>query len=156
MKFGKNAIIGLAVVAIAALVFVFLNNQNFLQNDGTGKDVLPSSTVTSSSSVGSVRNIQALLDHSAGYIFSGDGVSGTTITVNKGDTIKITATSNQPSHDHGITIDAYGINQVVIEPNTIMQFVADKAGTFAIYCKTCDEGLLGAHPWMTGTLVVNA
>jgi len=105
--------------------------------------------------VAKTREITAVLDHSSGYIFSGDGVSGTTITINKDDTVRITASSNQPSHNHGITIDEYQVNKAVIQPNTVIEFVANRAGTFNIYCKTCLDGPLGAHPWMKGTLVVN-
>ena len=110
---------------------------------------------TAATSTGAVRQVTAVLDHSAGYIFSGNSVVGTTITVNKGDTLKISATSNQPAHQHGITIDAYSINQAVTESNTIIQFVANQAGSFKIYCKTCETGPQGPHAWMAGTLVVN-
>ena len=114
--------------------------------------VTPASTLTTRTP--QLRQIIAVLDHTSGYIFSGDGVSGTTITVNKDDTVKITASSNQ-AHNHGITIDEYNINQAVTTPNTVIEFTANLVGTFNIYCKTCLSGPLGAHPQMTGKLVVN-
>src|SRR3989344_5826791 len=113
-----------------------------------------SAATATTTRVPQVMEITAVLDHNSGYTFSGDGVSGTTITVNKDDTVKITATSNQPFHNHGITIDAYNVNQAVIQPNTVIQFIANLPGTFDIYCKTCLEGPIGAHPQLKGTFVV--
>ncbi|MBI4010033.1 MAG: hypothetical protein HY361_02455 [Candidatus Aenigmarchaeota archaeon] len=101
-------------------------------------------------SAGETKEFKITLDHNVGYSLS-------KIVVNKGDTVRILAISNQP-HDHGIAIDAYDINQVVVKTSfdspDIIEFTADKAGTFEIYCKTCETGPLGAHPWMKGTLEV--
>ncbi len=84
-----------------------------------------------------------------------------TITVNKGDKVRIEAiaASGTGSHKHGVTIDEYGINKAVTteEKNnpTIIEFTADKQGTFKIYCKTCLEGPFGAnHPKIEAKLVV--
>jgi heme/copper-type cytochrome/quinol oxidase subunit 2 len=59
---------------------------------------------------------------------------------------------------HGITISDYGIERSVTsstEP-TIIEFTADKKGTFKIYCSTCEKGIFGArHPKIEATLVVN-
>ena len=102
-------------------------------------------------SAGETKEFKITIDHSGGYSLS-------KISVNKGDTVKILAISNQPPHEHGIAIDAYSINQVVMKNSfdspDVIEFTADKAGTFEIYCKTCDAGPLGAHPWMKGTLEV--
>lgn len=150
MKRGIIAIVAIAFITLSAFAFIFYSRSSI-----SGQDVLNSQSTTSSTSSGIVRTIYATLDHNAGYNFMEDGTSGTTITVNKGATVKIIANDNQPTHNHGITIDAYGINTAVIQPDTVIQFVANQAGTFKIWCKTCLEGPLGAHPWMTGTLVVN-
>jgi len=84
------------------------------------------------------------------------------ITVNKGDTvvIKAVAATGTASHIHGVTIDEYGINQAVttedVNNSVLIQFVADKEGTFTIYCKTCWDGPFGrGHPNIQGTLEVN-
>ncbi|GEM_PF-3020527 len=82
-------------------------------------------------------------------------------TVKKGDTVKFFAFSSTgtSSHNHGITIDEYGIDQAVTNTErnnpTIIKFVADKAGTFKIWCKSCWEGRFGrGHPDITATLIV--
>ncbi len=97
------------------------------------------------------KEFKITIDHSGGY-------SPNKVSVSKGDNVKISAISNQPSHEHGITIDAYSINKTVLkslfaDPDVI-EFTADKAGTFEMYCKTCETGPLGSHPWLKGTLEV--
>lgn len=73
-----------------------------------------------------------------------------TITVNKGDRVKLTVTSEDVTH--GFSISEYNINKV-LQPNTpvIVEFTADQAGTFTMFCSvTCGSG----HSGMRGTLVV--
>jgi heme/copper-type cytochrome/quinol oxidase subunit 2 len=74
-----------------------------------------------------------------------------TITVLKGDKVKLIL-NNTDEMDHGLAIDAYGINKVVKGHETItIEFVADKAGVFEFYCTIpCGPG----HSQMTGQLIV--
>lgn len=156
MKIRKNVLIGIVTILVIVGVAGFFYSQNLNQTSATGSAVTVNPSGSSSSSSGTVRTVYATLDHSGGYYFTGDAaIDSTTITVSKGDTVKIIANSNQSSHNHGITIDAYRINVAVTQPDTVIQFNADKAGTFKIWCQTCLDGSLGAHPWMVGTLVVN-
>lgn len=152
---GKTALIGLSVVILAAVgLFVFFTQ---FGQTATGNSAATGNTVAvapTTSASGTVREIQATISHSDGYYFQGDAATDpTTITVNKGDTVKIITNDLNPSHNHGITIDGYGINQVT-SSDPVIQFTADKTGTFKIWCQTCLDGPLGAHPWMVGTLVV--
>jgi heme/copper-type cytochrome/quinol oxidase subunit 2 len=74
-----------------------------------------------------------------------------TITVNEGDTVRLTITSEDVPH--GFAIAEFDVNArlPVNEPTTV-EFVADKAGTYRFFCSVmCGEG----HREMTGTLVVN-
>lgn len=94
-------------------------------------------------------------------IISHTGYNPNVFTVKMGDTIKFLATAAPGTgfHNHGITIDEYGINQAVTsETNPItIQFVANKVGTFSIWCKTCWDGPFGrGHPDIRATLVVEA
>jgi plastocyanin len=80
-------------------------------------------------------------------------------TVNQGDTVRLLArtSSGTESHMHGVTIDEYGINELVISSSQAktIEFVADRAGTFTIYCKTCWDGPFGTgHPPIQATLSV--
>lgn len=73
-----------------------------------------------------------------------------TLTVGKGDIVKLIITSADVTH--GFVIDEFGISET-IEPGKMInvEFVADKAGTFTYYCNIpCGAG----HSNMRGTLEV--
>ena len=105
-----------------------------------------------------VKEFKAVVAH-GGYIPA-------KFTVNKGDTVHILATTatGQEYHKHGFTIDEYGINAAVqssdLNNPVKIEFVADKVGTFKIYCKTCNDadgwkGKTGStHPDIQATLEV--
>ncbi len=78
------------------------------------------------------------------------GYSPETITVNKGDVVKIHATSGDVPH--GVMIKEYGINvRVEKEKPQDIQFVADKSGEFDIVCSVyCGSG----HAMMKAKLIV--
>ncbi|MBI2040791.1 MAG: cupredoxin domain-containing protein [DPANN group archaeon] len=110
-------------------------------------------TTEKSASDGSVKIIPLAIAHT--------GYSPSTITVNKGDYVKIQAVAavGTSTHAHGVTIDEYGINKKVTTEDPaspeVIEFLADKAGTFKIYCGTCKEGIFGAeHPKIEAKLVV--
>ena len=73
-----------------------------------------------------------------------------TITVNKGDTVKITITSADVSH--GFNLPDFGVNEMLEPGNPIkVEFVADKQGTFTFSCSVpCGSG----HGSMKGQLIV--
>ncbi len=76
--------------------------------------------------------------------------SPSTITVNKGDTVKLTIRSVDVKH--GFDLSAFNINEN-LEPgqDTMVQFVADKTGTFEFSCSVyCGSG----HSEMEGQLIV--
>ena len=73
-----------------------------------------------------------------------------TITVKKGERVRLIITALD--HDHGIKIEAYGINQLLKkgDPATV-EFTADKAGVFPFRCsKYCGFG----HGRMKGKIIV--
>lgn len=83
---------------------------------------------------------------------------------NVGDRVRFLAVASKGTgvesglnHNHGITIDEYQINAAVVSENTpiVVTFLADKPGTFTIYCRTCWDGPFGrGHPDIRATLVV--
>jgi|SRR3989344_1483047 len=73
-----------------------------------------------------------------------------TMTVNKGDTVKITLKNKQGTHD--LKIDEFSAATRILnagEEQTIT-FVADKVGTFEYYCSVGTHRAMG----MVGTLTV--
>ena len=73
-----------------------------------------------------------------------------TITVNQGDTVKLTIKSVDVTH--GIVIPALGIDKRLESGKEVeIEFVADKTGEFPFYCAVfCGRG----HKGMTGTVIV--
>ena len=73
-----------------------------------------------------------------------------TITVNKGDKVKIKITSTDVNH--GFAIPEYGISQKVdVGKTETIEFIADKSGEFTFFCNVfCGSG----HKEMKGTLIV--
>ena len=72
------------------------------------------------------------------------------IEVSQGDRVKIILTSADVTH--GFAINEYGINERIVPGQpTVVEFTADKKGTFTFYCSVmCGSG----HRNMRGTLVV--
>lgn len=72
------------------------------------------------------------------------------MTVKKGDTVKITFTSEGGSHN--FVIDEFGVKTKVLSggEKEVVTFVADKAGTYKYYCSVGNHRAMG----MEGTLIV--
>lgn len=77
-------------------------------------------------------------------------LSPSTITVKKGDTVRITFKSQGPLHN--FVIDEFGVatGELGEEEEEEVEFVADKAGTFEYYCSIGNHRAQG----MKGKLVV--
>lgn len=76
--------------------------------------------------------------------------SPSTITVNKGDHVTLSITSEDVTH--GFSLNAFGINEQ-LQPGktTIVEFDADTVGTHSFFCSVfCGSG----HGGMSGTLIV--
>lgn len=73
-----------------------------------------------------------------------------TITVNKGDTVRLSITSTDV--DHGFALSQFGVSANLQPGKTVqVEFVADKKGTFSFFCNVfCGSG----HGSMRGSLVV--
>ena len=71
------------------------------------------------------------------------------ISVKKGDTIKIKVKNIKGTHD--FVIDEYGINvETPLNEEVVVEFIADKTGTFEYYCSIGDHRAKG----MKGNLIV--
>jgi heme/copper-type cytochrome/quinol oxidase subunit 2 len=76
--------------------------------------------------------------------------SPASLRVRKGEQVRLIMTA--VDHDHGFKLDDFNINQKISKGTTvIVEFTADKAGTFQFRCSNvCGLG----HRNMKGTLVV--
>lgn len=77
--------------------------------------------------------------------------SPSTITVNKGDKVKITFVNSEGFHN--FKIDEFGVitKQIKSGASETIEFTADKAGSFEYYCSVGSHRVMG----MRGTLTVN-
>jgi plastocyanin len=73
-----------------------------------------------------------------------------TMTVKKGDTVKITFVNSGGFHDLKIDEFAVATKKLSSGAQEVVEFVADKAGTFEYYCSVGDHRAMG----MKGTLTV--
>lgn len=76
--------------------------------------------------------------------------SPATVTVKKGDKVKLSIESMDVTH--GFAIPDFDVS-ATLKPNetTVVEFTADKAGMFTFFCNVfCGQG----HPNMKGTLIV--
>lgn len=87
------------------------------------------------------------------FTVSGQNFSFTpsSLTVKKGDKVRIIFKSTQGFHD--FVIDEYGVatKQLKSPGEEVLEFIADKSGTFEYYCSVGEHRALG----MVGKLVVN-
>ena len=72
------------------------------------------------------------------------------ITVRRGDKVKITFINSQGFHDFKIDEFGAATKQIQAPGTEVLEFVADKAGTFEYYCSVGSHRSMG----MVGTLVV--
>lgn len=72
------------------------------------------------------------------------------MTVNKGDTVKITLKVTEGTHN--LVVEGYDVSTKIIGSGSqeTLTFVADEVGSFEFYCSVANHRALG----MTGTLVV--
>jgi nitrosocyanin len=73
-----------------------------------------------------------------------------TMTVNKGDTVKITFKNSGGMHDFKIDEFNVATKQIQSGASETVEFTADKAGTFDYYCSVGNHRAMG----MQGTLTV--
>lgn len=144
------------VILILSLVFVYGCANQQVQNSAEvtildvgqeGDDI----EVVTTNAAGSVKEFDVVIGHT--FYRPDDFV------VKRGDTVRFSAVvaAGTGNHNHGITIDEYGINQAVTSESeaVVVEFAADKSGTFSIWCKTCWEGPFGrGHPDIRATLTV--
>ena len=136
----ENGTILKAIIVVVALAVVAIGGSKILT--GLATDGVSDSAQTSSSVSGNVREI---------YVKAFRwGYDPSTIVVKKGERVRIIAESLDVPH--GFAIDEYGISLYLdgVRKQTV-EFVADKTGTFTIYCNVpCGSG----HPTMRGRLIV--
>lgn len=155
-------IIAVIVVLVAIGGFLAWNNMSKVNNQMMSEQqqtqpvvTTPSmSTDTNQGTSSSMMNTASDSAQGAVKEFVVDGsnfkFSPSTLTVNKGDNVKITFKNLQGTHD--FVIDELGVKTPTITAgkDEVVNFVADEAGSFKYYCSVGNHRAQG----MEGTLVV--
>lgn len=138
-KSNTGLFVGTAVLILVAIgaYFVFGTNKNL--------SVAPVTNSTPTSEALQDPNIKTFNVDGSSFAFSPDS-----ITVNKGDSVKIIFKDTDGRHD--LVIDGYNVKTDIIGPGKTdtIEFTATKTGTFEYYCSLPGHKAQG----MTGKLVV--
>ncbi len=164
----KNVIIGIIVVlVIIGGIAVFANRDATRETvDTTTTEEIDhgsmetttttTTTTTEEPATGASTGVSAGATVSTGAVkaFTVDGTNfkfaPNTLKVNKGDKVKITFVNTQGFHD--FVVDGYNVRSKQIQAGAqdVIEFTADKAGTFEYYCSVGTHRQMG----MKGTLTV--
>lgn len=137
----KKIYIGIfAVFALAVLGFLFIKST---KPKGVVESTQISEVPTTSPELGAA--VKEFTVVGSNFSFSPG-----TISVNKGDMVKIIFKDDDGTHN--LVIDGYNLSTNVINGGSsdLIQFVADKNGSFEFFCSVGSHRDLG----MTGTLIV--
>lgn len=132
----------LVLVAIGFFIFKGFNQKEKLPGSSVNNTNVPEVTGQITGETGSVKEFTV---KGTNFAFN-----PSVINVQKGDTIKITFFDEKGTHN--LIIAGYDVSSRTIGPggSDVVQFVADKAGTFAFYC-----GIAGHKDFgMEGKLIV--
>ncbi len=142
----KKNIIITSVIIVAIVLLVVINNTGKNNNSVPSNTTTPAGTSAETSVDFSTPDVKEFTMTAKQWEFS-----PSTITVNKGDKVRLLVTSIDVAH--GINLPDFGVSGF-INPGkqTVVEFVADKQGTFSFFCNVaCGIG----HSNMRGTLIVN-
>lgn len=71
-----------------------------------------------------------------GPVTSGNGITPVKLAVHKGHKVELQVTNTAKDKQHGFSIDAYNVHEVIDQgKTTTVKFKADKSGTFVVYCQ---------------------
>lgn len=148
----KNAIIIIVVLVLATGGFFLFNSQQNTQNTTETNDAMQAAPTEAAAPESSNAMEQESTGEVKEFTVTGEpfSFSPSTMTVNQGDTVKITFKNVKGTHD--FVIDELGAATAQLQEGgeETVTFVADKAGTFEYYCSVGNHRAMG----MVGTLTV--
>lgn len=140
---GKTIVGGLIVIAVIAFFVMRGNNE---ESSSVQQDKNSQSETMSDFDQSDVKEF-AMTSY---YDEQGKWFSLKEINVKKGDKVRIKVTNTKGMHD--FTLDEYGIKkETPLNEETVIEFIADKAGDFVYYCSK--PGHRAGGQW--GTLKVS-
>lgn len=152
----KQVLIALVIIVVLAAGGIYMatrnNNNASVPSNETLTPIESSSSVPTASDMGQSSPSGATQGNTKEFTVTSSGLkfSPTTLTVGKGDTVKITFKNGGGTHN--LTVDGYNTATKTISSGQedIVTFTADKTGSFEFYCSVDGHRQAG----MKGTLVV--
>lgn len=149
----KTYISIIVLIIIAGFLFFVLKNKKTEAPISATEEITTETTTESpATSVGEMEGIVAEEGAVKEFTVRGDNFSfdPETIKVNKGDKVKITFINSEGFHDW--VVDEFGAatKQTQAPTTEVIEFVADKTGSFEYYCSVGSHRAMG----MKGTLIV--
>ncbi|MFZ2025507.1 MAG: cupredoxin domain-containing protein [Microgenomates group bacterium] len=140
----KTTSIIIAFIVIIGGIWYISTRKASVTNNIVKQEVQPV-VVTQATSLPMATNVRAFTVEGGNFKFTPN-----TISVNQGDTVKITFKNTEGFHD--FVLDEYQLRtkQIPAGQEETMEFVADKVGTFEFYCSVGTHRKMG----MVGTLEV--
>ncbi len=138
----KAIAIVIAVVAIVSIAVVYVNSTKV--DDGMNSEM--------SETVEEMDNVTFPVSEVREFTISGQNFSfaPASIAVNEGDRVRITFKNASGFHDLKIDEFAVATKQIQGGQEEVVEFVANKKGTFEYYCSVGNHRAMG----MTGSLIV--
>ena len=155
----KNIIIAIIVLALVGVGgYAFIN-----KNTANSEKIESEKMMKEEGSAVEEQNEGAMMQEKEDSMMEGEAkefkVSGAnfrfspdTMTIKKGDTVKVIFSNTDASMPHDWVIDEFDTRTSILQPgeSEIIEFVADKAGTFEFYCSVGQHRANG----MVGKLIV--
>lgn len=151
-KSNKTPLVIAAVIIVAVGGFLYVNRHKGAQTTDESKAVAVQGAKTTAASI--TKEVASPSAVQAEQTFTVTGANFSfdpkTITVKKGDKVKIVFKNAEGFHDWNL--DAFNLHTKKIKANEedTVEFVADKTGTFEYYCSVGQHRAMG----MTGELIV--
>ncbi len=139
----RNVIIALVVIVVLGGGWWYLSMQTVAPTTSTSDTTQVTPTPDATATAGLVHEVTV-----TGSNFK---FEPSTITVKKGETVKLTFVNSGGTHDWVIDQFNAKTNRIQSGASETIQFVADTAGSFEYYCSVGNHRAMG----MKGTLVVS-
>lgn len=140
------------VIVVAGMVWYAMSGSSSAPAAGGQASSAPEQASPAESSLAQVQGTTTPAASVKEFTVTGQNFSFTpkTLTVSKGDTVKVTFVNSDGFHDFRIDEFNVATNKLQTGGQQTVTFVADKTGSFEYYCSVGNHRAMG----MKGTLVV--
>lgn len=144
----KKFIIFIIIVLVLVGGYMFFNRDNGVE-DALTPPVTDNTQVSNATSTASIKefSMNSWMENKDGKMSAHFSLAE--MRVKKGDTVRVTVTNTAGTHD--FVLDEFGVKKdTPLNEPTVIEFVADKVGTFEYYCSKYNHRQLGQK----GNLIV--